>query len=272
MSDQFNEETIMDYLCQFGVNGKSYDIVELVKKYFPEGTSEQRAQLQSILNILKKKNWIRVRANDISTLGMQAYNTNNWNNRTVYVTLIDSDHCKPKKEEEKEKRNNIIFDKRKFQVLILHGHSDEWKKLKNMVESFGFKARELAGEYIATTIFEQLHQAMGEVSSVIILMSADDQTNDNKLRARQNVIFEMGFCFGAFDFYDESKKYNSKDAIIVLSSDSVESFANIDGLKKMIYEPRKLGLKRYEIQRFLETAYEKAIQIWPDEYATSIAV
>src|SRR4051794_35075657 len=90
--------------------------------------------------------------------------------------------------------------KRNFDVAIMHGHSKDYLKVKEIVSDCGFSARILIEEYGADTIFKNLRNLIwDDVHCVIVILTKDDEMLDGNKRARQNVIFELGYCFGAFD-------------------------------------------------------------------------
>jgi predicted nucleotide-binding protein len=88
----------------------------------------------------------------------------------------------------------------KFQVAIMHGHSKDYLEVKKMINECEFLPRILVEEYAADTIFENLRDLIwDDVHCVIVILTKDDEMLDGNKRARQNVIFELGYCFGAFD-------------------------------------------------------------------------
>jgi len=88
----------------------------------------------------------------------------------------------------------------KKQVFIVHGHDDLLKtKVENVLRKLGLKPIVLAQEpNEGDTIIEKFERKGSKADYAIILLTADDKgkpKNDKryKLRARQNVIFEMGY-------------------------------------------------------------------------------
>lgn len=144
-------------------------------------------------------------------------------------------------------------------VAIMHGRSEEYKKIKKMVYNLGFKPRVLVDEYQADTILENFRNLIwDEIHCVVILLTGDDFTIENKKRARQNVIFELGYCFAAFDSLKKNNYYSTKDAIIVIAENDVELFANIDGLKKIIFEKDNIESISDKIEIALTKTHIKA--------------
>ena len=122
---------------------------------------------------------------------------------------------------EVEKRNGIF---------ISHGHNELLKlKLKDFVENrLKRKAVVLAEEASAgMTVVEKLERVSRECSSAIILMTGDDKLRDGGVRARQNVIHELGFFQGRY----------GRDKVILLVEEGVELFSNISGIVYIRFDP-----------------------------------
>ena len=66
-------------------------------------------------------------------------------------------------------------------------------------------------------------------------MTKDDKV-DRKYRSGQNVVFELGYCFGAFDSLDDRGKFMTERAVIPIVEEGVESFATLEGLQRIEFE------------------------------------
>ncbi|WP_152270327.1 TIR domain-containing protein [Agriterribacter humi] len=147
----------------------------------------------------------------------------------------------------------------KFQVAIMHGHSKDYLEVKKMINECEFLPRILVEEYAADTIFENLRDLIwDDVHCVIVILTKDDEMLDGNKRARQNVIFELGYCFGAFDSLPGIASYKPKDALIVVAEKDVELFADINGLTRIEYESGKIEEKKDFIMECLKRSYKKA--------------
>jgi len=93
---------------------------------------------------------------------------------------------------------------------------------------------------------------------VVVLLTGDDKLPKNKLRARQNVIFELGYSFGSFDMIDDSSSFKAENAIIVIEEDGIELFADIQGLTTIKFDRGKLSRKRQIIEQALLSSYDTA--------------
>ncbi|MDR2407431.1 MAG: nucleotide-binding protein [Bacteroidales bacterium] len=115
-------------------------------------------------------------------------------------------------------------------IFIAHGHDDEMKeKVARVIEKLGFKAiilHEKAGE--GNTIIEKLEKN-SDVSFAIVLLSQDDEINNKsetvEFRARQNVIFEMGYFIGKL----------GRRNVCIIKQDNVKILSNIDGINYILY-------------------------------------
>ncbi|MBR6091458.1 MAG: nucleotide-binding protein [Bacteroidales bacterium] len=132
------------------------------------------------------------------------------------------------------------FDKKK--VFIVHGHSDALKtKVARVVEQMGLKAIILhEQEDYGKTVIEKFEENAEDIGFAIILLTADDravshadlkkedQEKDYKAifrnRARQNVIFEMGFFIGKL----------GRAHVFELQEDGIEEPSDLKGI---IYTP-----------------------------------
>ena len=152
--------------------------------------------------------------------------------------------------------------KKNFNVVIMHGHSNAWIKVEKWVKEAGYKPRVLKKEFTAAAIFDRLRDVIwDEIHCVVIIMSADDKTPEGLFRARQNVVFEMGYCFGAFDSLDDNDVYNAEQAILFLKEENVELFADIHGLTYIEYTNRNLWRLKQRFIELLDDRYQKAKQV-----------
>ncbi len=90
-------------------------------------------------------------------------------------------------------------------VFIVHGHDHAARDtVADFVDNWGLKPTVLDKQPSGSrTIIEKFEQCAGETDFVIVLMTPDDvgaskkNSADLKYRARQNVIFELGYFFGS---------------------------------------------------------------------------
>ncbi len=107
-------------------------------------------------------------------------------------------------------------------VFIGHGQSSMWRDLRDhLTDKHGFQVECFEGDARAGTSIIQVLDNMVSASSVALLvMTAEDEMLGGALRARQNVIHEIGLFQGQLGF----------DRAIVLKEEGVEDFSNLAGI------------------------------------------
>lgn len=147
-------------------------------------------------------------------------------------------------------------DKKK--VFIVHGHNDALKtKVARVVEKMGLRAIILhEQEDYGKTVIEKFEENAEDIGFAIILLTADDlavshadlekedKEKDYKAtyrnRARQNVIFEMGFFVGKLD----------RAHVFELQEDGLEEPSDLKGI---IYTPvDKEDMWRFKLAKRLK--------------------
>lgn len=140
------------------------------------------------------------------------------------------------KEREKSKGEGAIF--------IGHGRSKIWARVQMFLKEecllnpVFFESESRTSEFIINILDDFLSKA----SFAVIVMTAEDETAEEKLRARQNVIHEIGLFQGRLGF----------DKVIVLKQDEVEEFTNIAGLQYIPFSKDNIEQTFYEMQRKLK--------------------
>ncbi len=108
------------------------------------------------------------------------------------------------------------------------------------------------------TIVEKLEKYGRDCSFAIILMTGDDETKNGGIRARQNVIHELGFFHGAI----------GREKVLLCKEAGVELFSNISGLLYIefekgrienILEDVRLAIEHGNAQRFAKSVTENEI-------------
>lgn len=147
-------------------------------------------------------------------------------------------------------------DRRK--VFIVHGHNDALKtKVARVVEQMGLKAIILhEQEDYGKTVIEKFEENAEDIGFAIILLTADDVAVSHsdlekekkekgykatyKDRARQNVIFEMGFFVGKLD----------RAHVFELQEEGIEEPSDLKGI---IYTPLdKEDMWRFKLAKRLK--------------------
>jgi predicted nucleotide-binding protein len=128
-------------------------------------------------------------------------------------------------------------------VFIGHGGSPAWKDLREFLENKlhlphdEFKRIATAG----MTNVERLDQMLRDSVFAFIVLTAEDEQKDGKVRARQNVVHEVGLFQGRHGF---------KRAIVLLE-EGCDEFSNIQGLTQIRFPKGKIMSAAEEIRDVL---------------------
>ena len=136
----------------------------------------------------------------------------------------------------------------KPKIFLGHGHDMVWSRVQAFikddlcydVEAFETKSR------AATHIIKVLDDILRNCEAAVIVMTGEDETAEGQMRARQNVVHEIGLFQGRHGF----------DNVIVFQQENVDSFSNIHGLQSVRYSDRpEDGF--YELGRALAKVIER---------------
>jgi predicted nucleotide-binding protein len=112
-------------------------------------------------------------------------------------------------------------------VFIGHGRSGQWKDLKDHLhEKHGYDVEAYeTGARAGHEIRDILEKMMNKVSFAILVMTGEDEVEGGKMRARQNVVHELGLFQGHLGF----------TKAIVLLEEGTEAFSNLNGVQQIRY-------------------------------------
>jgi CheY-like chemotaxis protein len=133
-------------------------------------------------------------------------------------------------------------------VFLSHGHNELLLlRLKNFLATSlkldTVVLKELPSRGL--TVVEKLERASEKCSFAVILLTRDDEQHDGALRARQNVIHELGFCQG---------KYGRQN-VVLLAERGVELFTNISGIVRVEFDPQHFDSSFEELRREMQSAF-----------------
>ena len=137
---------------------------------------------------------------------------------------------------------------RSDKVFVVHGHNEMMKfAVSNMITKIGLNPIILHEQpNKGRTIIEKFEKLSQDIGFAIILLSADDKVTDITYRARQNVIFELGYFIAKLGRENVVALYDT-------SSGEIETPGDISGV---IYEPydNPNGSWRLEVVQELQSA------------------
>ncbi|MEP4091629.1 nucleotide-binding protein [Reichenbachiella sp.] len=117
-------------------------------------------------------------------------------------------------------------------VFIGHGGSMQWRDLKDhLTDKHDYKIESFeSGARAGHTIRDILDEMATNSSFALLVMTAEDRTEDGTWRARQNVIHEVGLFQGSLGF----------SKAIVLLEEGAEEFSNLYGIQQIRFSKNKI--------------------------------
>ena len=138
----------------------------------------------------------------------------------------------------------------KNKVFLIHGHNEAVReKVARVVEKLGLYAIILNEQpNKGETIIEKFEKNSSEAGFAIVLLTTDDEgkaktEKEYRFRARQNVIFEMGYFMGRL----------SRSHVFILLEEGVEKPSDIGGIG---YTPIKDGWEKYLVKELRVCGYD----------------
>lgn len=115
-------------------------------------------------------------------------------------------------------------------VFITHGGADDWREVQAYIErDIKIPTLELAQQpNLGRTVLQKLEQEAARCTSAVIVMTGEDMDAEGNLRARENVLHEIGFL---------QAKYGLS-AVCLLHEEGTSIPSNIHGL---VYIPFPKG-------------------------------
>jgi predicted nucleotide-binding protein len=119
------------------------------------------------------------------------------------------------------------IQEKRFNIFIGHGHSCDWQQLRDHLRDLhqynivAFETGARAGHSIRDILEEMLDQS----SLAFLVLTGEDETAEERFRARQNVIHETGLFQGRLGF----------SKAIVLLEKGVEEFSNNAGIQHISF-------------------------------------
>lgn len=130
-------------------------------------------------------------------------------------------------------------------IFIGHGRSHIWRALKDFIEG-ELKLPYEEFERISTagkSINNRLEEMLEESCIAFIIMTGEDEQPDGSLRARENVIHEVGLFQGRLGF----------EKAIILLEDGCARFSNIEGLIYLSFPKGNIKAAFENIREVLKT-------------------
>lgn len=129
-------------------------------------------------------------------------------------------------------------------IFIGHGRSALWRELKDFVQD---RLRLPADEFnrvpvAGVTNIARLSEMLDAAAIGFVIMTAEDETTEGAMRARMNVIHEVGLFQGRLGFTRG----------IVMLEDGCEEFSNIQGLGQIRFPKGRIAAAFEDVRQVLE--------------------
>ena len=132
-------------------------------------------------------------------------------------------------------------------IFISHGGSNDWREVQTFVEKdLGIPTLELAQQpNLGRTVLQKLLEESSRCSYAIVVMTGEDKTEDGQVRARENVMHEIGFFQGKFGLA----------RVCLLHEEGTNMPSNIHGLVYIPFPPGYVGAGLGALSRELSAAF-----------------
>jgi hypothetical protein len=129
-------------------------------------------------------------------------------------------------------------------VFLGHGHNPLWSRVQLHLRDDLHLSVEV-WESVSRAGRHNVEVLKGFLSScrfAVLIVTGDDTGRDGVVRARQNVIHEIGLFQGRIGF----------EKVALLEQEGLEGFSNIDGLQRIPFQGIKIEQCFYELDRMLQ--------------------
>lgn len=149
-------------------------------------------------------------------------------------------------------------DEVEFTVFIIHGHSEDFRKVERFIkDELGFRALVLKESYSGKVVLDKFRDTIwDEVDCAVALLTPDDTLANGSFRARQNVLYELGYCQGVFDsYYSDDDEFEST-IIIKDKSIDLSEVSNLLGVECLEYSDHLIESTFFQLGRALKKIYK----------------
>ncbi|MUP40001.1 TIR domain-containing protein [Labilibaculum euxinus] len=211
----YDETEVKSFLSEYD-KWKQFNI-ELLKRSFDISDNEYLQEYENKISTNVWSDWVKERKYDIQK------------QITVFESLIERLSLIPSNIKDKIEitEENISTNK----VFIVHGHDNEVKQtVARTISQLKLEPIILHEQTDqGRTVIEKFEQNSLDVNFAIILLTGDDEgkakmETDYKTRARQNVVFEMGYFIGKL----------GRKRVFLLLENGVDKPGDLDGI---VYVP-----------------------------------
>jgi predicted nucleotide-binding protein len=162
----------------------------------------------------------------------------------MYQTYIDEDN------EEKE-----------FTVFIIHGHSEDWRKVERYIkEHLKFNTIVLKEAFVGKVVFDKFRNAIWDKAEcAVAILSPDDKMALGNYRARQNVLYEIGYCQAVFDSLSEEGYEYEPITILKEESIDIREVSDLLGIEILSYKNSQIENVFHILGTHLNNIYDELV-------------
>lgn len=128
-------------------------------------------------------------------------------------------------------------------VFLGHGGNPLWSRVHiHLKDELHLDVHAWESESRASRYpLDVLEQLLDNCTFAVLVQTGEDTTNDGTLRARQNVVHEIGLFQGRLGF----------ERVALVEQEGIESFSNIHGLQVIRFPGQRIEAAYYELDRML---------------------
>ena len=187
---------------------------------------------QAIKDFLDKENSLLIFDNDCNIIHPDEFASRNIIKEGDTLHILFNSRELPPEIAQKLMKQSIIKNINNS-IFISHGRSNDWREVQAYLEKIlNYDTIELAQQpNKGRHVLQKLEEESNKCICAVIIMTGDDETNDGEIRARENVIHEIGYFQGKYGL----------DKVILLHERGVNMPSNIHGI---VYIPFEKSLIR----------------------------
>ena len=131
-------------------------------------------------------------------------------------------------------------------IFISHGRSADWHNVQKYIEkTIQIETLELAEQpFQGRSILQKLDEESRKCGYAVIVMTGDDRVGEDEVRARENVIHEIGFFQGRYGL----------DRVCLVYEQGVSIPSNISGLGYVPFPKGEVRAAFADIRKEIEAA------------------
>jgi predicted nucleotide-binding protein len=132
-------------------------------------------------------------------------------------------------------------------IFVGHGGPNSlWRELKDYVEQFNVQVETFETQpRFGKTAKEVLREMLDRADLAFLIHTGEDETAENRMRARQNVVHETGLFQGKLGF----------DRAIVLREEGCEDFSNLSGVQEIRFPVGNIRAAFGDVASVLRTTF-----------------